>query len=698
MKPMFWNGKRGIFLCKPMIFLALYCFFFSGKNLRAQEADSLNVKELQGVTVSEKMVKRELRSATPLQTMGAKELEILNPVQLSDAVKFFSGAVVKDYGGIGGLKTVSVRSLGAAHTAVSYDGVSVTDFQSGQVDLGRFSLHNVEKISLSAGQEDDIFQPARLFASAAVLNIATAAPKFDDDKRFNAQIGLKAGSFAFWNPNINVETKLNDLFSLSLNADFLTTKGDYPYDLRYGTTGQDSVSHEKRENSDVQTFHADVNLFGNFRNNAELRVKAYFYQSERGLPGATILYYDHSNQRLFDRNFFAQAHYKQIFSKKLSFQTNGKFNRSYQRYRNPDYLGSDGSQENNYYQTEGYLSGTVLYNPWRNFSFSLASDLSYNTMRADLPSFAFPERTTWLTVLAGKYNNRFLTVSASLLATVIDEKVSYKEEDYQGIHYGKKAPNSQRLSPAVSAAFRPFKNEDFNLRLMFKEIFRMPSFNDLYYSRVGNPDLKPEYTRQYNAGVTWGREMAEWLPYLSLSGDFYYNNVDNKIIAIPTKNIFEWSMQNIGKVEIWGVDATLTAQFQIAERYSISLSGTYTFQKALDVTSDSDPIYKKVYGHQIPYTPEHSAGGRFSFENPYLNLAYTLLYSGARYALGQNIPENRLAPYADQTLSFYRKFAIGKVVLNGSFEILNLFGQQYEVVRYFPMPGRSFRVQVGVRI
>ena len=61
----------------------------------------------------------------------------------------FAGANVKDYGGIGGLKTVSVRNIGAAHTAVSYDGVVVSNSQAGQIDIGRFSLDNVSTLFFS---------------------------------------------------------------------------------------------------------------------------------------------------------------------------------------------------------------------------------------------------------------------------------------------------------------------------------------------------------------------------------------------------------------------------------------------------------------------------------------------------------------------------------------------------------------------
>ena len=56
------------------------------------------------------------------------------------ALKRFAGVQVKDYGGVGGMKTVNIRGLGAGHTGVTYDGVQVGDCQSGQVDLSASRL------------------------------------------------------------------------------------------------------------------------------------------------------------------------------------------------------------------------------------------------------------------------------------------------------------------------------------------------------------------------------------------------------------------------------------------------------------------------------------------------------------------------------------------------------------------------------
>lgn len=100
---------------------------------------------------------KKIRSTTPLQILSNNTIQNLNALQISDAVKHFSGVTVKDYGGIGGLKTISVRGFSANHTGINYNGIAVSDVQSGQIDIGRFSIENVENITLNSGQNDIIF-------------------------------------------------------------------------------------------------------------------------------------------------------------------------------------------------------------------------------------------------------------------------------------------------------------------------------------------------------------------------------------------------------------------------------------------------------------------------------------------------------------------------------------------------------------
>lgn len=187
---------------KKMIFAVFCCQFLSIPLFaQQQKVDTTHTYSIPEITVSDIYQTREVRSTAPLQVFSKDALKNLHALQVSDAVKHFAGVTVKDYGGIGGLKTVSIRSLGAQHTAVGYDGITLTDCQTGQIDIGRFSLDNVDRLSLNNGQSDNIFQPARFFASAGILNIQTLTPQFTKDKKTNIAGAFKTGSWGLVNPS-----------------------------------------------------------------------------------------------------------------------------------------------------------------------------------------------------------------------------------------------------------------------------------------------------------------------------------------------------------------------------------------------------------------------------------------------------------------------------------------------------------------
>lgn len=658
------------------------CFPLAGQ----AQVDTVRAYALPEVTVMDSHRIREVRSVAPVQSLSREELENLHALQLSDAVKRFSGVTVKDYGGVGGLKTVSVRSLGAQHTVIGYDGIAITDCQTGQIDLGRFSLENVDRVALSNGQDDNIFQPARFFASAGVLHIETLAPEFEAEERTHLRAKVKAGSWGLANPSFRIERKAGRKWALTGDAEWMSSDGHYPFTLYYGDEN-DASSREKRQNTEVRALRAEAGLYGTFSSREQWRLKAYYYQSSRGLPAAVTYYYNHSNQHLWDKNAFVQSNYRKEFGQRFALRLAGKWNWSYQRYLDPDYKGSTGQTENNYYQQEYYLSASALWRALDNLSFSLATDGSVNRMNADLRAFAKPVRYSWLTALAGKYVTDWMTLSASVLATWVHEDA--ERGNSAGIH--------RKLSPYVGVSFKPFAAEEFRLRAFYKDIFRLPSFNDLYYGQTGNIGLKPENARQLNVGLTYTKRICDVIPYLTLTADAYMNRVTDKIVAIPTKNLFVWSMVNLGKVDIKGMDVTGSLGIRPCEGYALNLSGNYTYQHALDVT-DSDPSTAegKTYKHQIAYTPRVSGSGQAVLETPWADLSYAVLFSGKRYMLGQNIAENRLPGYTDHSVSARREFRWREVSASVAVEVLNLADKNYEIVKNFPMPGRSFRVTVGI--
>ena len=631
---------------------------------------SRRVYDIPEVTVKARRTPPSVKAASPLQVMNKAEMERMGISEVADAVRHFSGVSVKDYGGIGGLKTISVRSLGAQHTGVIYDGVSVSDCQSGQIDISRFSLTNISQLTLTIGQSDDIYQSARAFASAGVLHIQTDRPDFSE-QNWHINTTLKAGSFGLANPSVLYSQQLSQRTSFSLYGDYLRADGNYPFKLWNGNQLIDS----KRNNSDIQTYRAEATLYTSFTPKQDLQVKAYLFDSERGLPGGVIYDNPYAAERLSDKNYFGQFRYENRFSEKFKLQALGKFNYSWNRDYNDE---ASGITDDRYRQTESYLSATLWTEPLKGLSFSLAQDFAYNYLHTTLDKCQFPERFTYLTAFAARYEHNRFSVTASLLNTYITEKV----------RIGIAADDRKRLSPAFSVSWKPFLEAGLRIRASYKDIFRTPTFNDLYYLLIGNSRLRPEKTRQWNVGTTWAGRMGRVADYVSLSVDGYYNEVDDKIVAVPT--MFVWKMSNVGKVETYGVDVNLAAEWTLAKAWNLGMTAAYSFMQAEDVTKRSS----KLWRHQIAYTPKHSGAGGLVLETPWVNAAYNVAWSGERYRLPQNKESNLIDAYADHSVSLYRVFQFKGHKLRLQGDAANLGGENYEVVRYYPMPGRNFKVAI----
>ena len=114
-----------------------------------------------------------VRATVPVQHIDRDAMTRMGMHSMTDALKHMAGLSVRDYGGAGGMKTVSVRGIGARHTAVVYDGIALSDCQTGEIDLSRYSLDHLSSVSLVIGDDDNIFQPARNQAAAATLRLNT---------------------------------------------------------------------------------------------------------------------------------------------------------------------------------------------------------------------------------------------------------------------------------------------------------------------------------------------------------------------------------------------------------------------------------------------------------------------------------------------------------------------------------------------
>lgn len=321
---------------------------------------------------------------------------------------------------------------------------------------------------------------------------------------------------------------------------------------------------------------------------------------------------------------------------------------------------------------------------------SLAYDFQWNKLDAEFNSpnnestFPFPQRFTNMVALATAVDLKQFKLQGSCLGYFVHEKVKRFA----------KSPDKAVFTPAVFASYRPFKYEDFSLRAFYKEMFRMPTFNDLYYTDMGNAFLKPEYTTQYNIGFKYRKEFRHSLYKLfDLQVDAYYNEVKDKIIAYPKGQQFRWTMLNLGYVEIRGIDVSLHQAVGFG-KFLANVKMQYTYQKAQDFTDPS----KNYYSHQIPYIPWHSGSLIAALEYGSWAFSYCFIYTGERYNQQENIAYNHTQPWYTSDVNVVKYLKIKSNRMKLSLEVNNLFSQDYDVILNYPMPKRNFRFLISIDI
>lgn len=644
---------------------------------------------------------KPFKEVIPAQRLNGLQLERLNTHNVADALRYFSGVQIKDYGGMGGLKTIDVRNMGSHHVGVFYDGIQIGNTQNGVVDLGRFSLDDLEELSLYNGQKSEIFQSAKDFASASAVYMKARKPKFEAGKKTNLSVRYKAGSIQLINPSFRWEQKVNDELSLSLSSEYMKSDGKYKF--RYRRLNQEGkVAYDTtatRWNSDIEAYRLEAGIYGNIHN-GYWQAKLYYYHSDRGLPGAIVKNIWQNGERQGDKNFFAQATFVKDITPKYKLQLNGKFAYDYTHYLSRDtvqFLQESVTKkmqfDNTYYQQDWYLSVVNMYSILPVWDVSLSVDFQYNKLNAVMRGvgtpFTYPQRYTAWAALATALNLGKWKLQADVLGTFVMEKVRNNVQ----------APDKSELSPAIIVGYKPFLNHDFNVRAFYKRIFRLPTFNDLYYAQIGFSQLNPEYTDQLNIGASYQKTFhSGWIDRISVQADAYYAAITDKIIAAPTGSSFRWMMTNMGKVESKGVDAS-AAVFGHIGAVKLNTNLSYSFTKAQDFTKING---KKLssFGDQIPYTPWHSGSVIAGVEYDSWTLNYSFIYVGERYnGAVNNISRNYVEPWYTHDFSLQREFRIrSRYLLKASVEMNNALNQHYDVVLNYPMPGRNFRFIVSLNL
>jgi iron complex outermembrane receptor protein len=232
--------------------------------------------------------------------------------------------------------------------------------------------------------------------------------------------------------------------------------------------------------------------------------------------------------------------------------------------------------------------------------------------------------------------------------------VSAREEIYRSF--------SGTLSPTVSGAM--WLSQRLKLRASGSRAFRVPSYTDLYYhdpGNVGNPGLKPESARTYEAGL-------DWIPSAKVRGDLtvFQRRVQDGIDYFRLSPTDIWQALNISNQKFTGVEAAL----HLTPSRTQTIDLRYT---ALRGTEDTVPVGATKYTFNYP---THSGVVQWQV-NPKGNFVFRTRVgvldrrSGDTYALWDvyaALPHGRVHPFL---------------------QISNLANSSYQEILGVPMPGRT---------
>lgn len=585
-------------------------------------------------------------------------------------MSLFTGVQTKSYGGLGGMKTITFRSLGAGHVSVVSDHFSLSQTQSGQADLGQIPVDFINKLELVGYNPLSVNYPIHSKLAGQIIALETRHVQKTDS--FSANIGTQFGSFGQMDGHAFVSKRFRKL-QLAGSMKGRRFDGDYPFSYLNGQT----ATRTTRTNGDLADAFGTASASWFFNSLQKLHASYSGAYYDKGLPGAVVFYNETANQRLSGNNHLFTLRHSGS-SKRLIYSSGASFQQSELNYVDSNYLNAAGYLHSRFISQESTGSTQWRYHsPNDSLSFLVGAEVRYEQLFSE--AFSTPP-------------TRFSTdlISAFQWLWKGDFSAQLGLQDIQDI---RPAQTKRTTVLLPSFEWKIFK-KGFSFIAGYRYTVRQPSFNELYYNQIGNDKLIPEKAQL--AYTTFGYFKAfgnatRW-SYQGAIQPFYVHAVD-KILAIPTKNLFIWSIQNIGKSNAYGTEVRQHLEYR-KNHFLASLRLQYTFQYTIDL---SDPT-SSTYRHVLSYSPLHAGTAELDVEFNHWGTSLLFTYQGERYALNQNIPANLLEDFALLDLSFFYKGIWRDHQFTARIAINNLTNKYYSYIRYFVMPGTNVAFRLSYNL
>jgi outer membrane cobalamin receptor len=142
------NNNRNSNLLKGIPVL-LVVMIFQYSNLKSSEISDSLKKEFPEVKVySTRIITNSLGEFSPLTILKKEDISSRASINLSEALVYVPGVFIKDYGGLGGMKTVSLRGSSSSQSLLMINGVRLNSSQNGSLDLSNLPISVIDNIEI----------------------------------------------------------------------------------------------------------------------------------------------------------------------------------------------------------------------------------------------------------------------------------------------------------------------------------------------------------------------------------------------------------------------------------------------------------------------------------------------------------------------------------------------------------------------
>jgi outer membrane cobalamin receptor len=607
---------------------------------------------------------RSLISEVPatVDIISARDLRVNNVQNIGEALQRVPGVSIRNYGGFGDMKTISIRGSSSGQVLILLDGQRLNNAQSGEVDLSTIPLEGVERIEVVRGSASAIYGAD---AVGGVINIITKSGSVEDTRIIESGGSLLGGSFGSYGVSLNGSYTGNKVFTIA-SYKHLASDGNYEYSQQDGTPA-------KRENADYlshEFFGKGTWKISEGLMSKSLSLSGTLFKSEAGNPGTTFQP-NNSARKKNENQSFNVVYNQKLFNQFNSIRVQGYLHNGKFWYKDPDsYVPSDTYSNNT--AGGGEVQSRTVFSTWN----VLTAGYSYRY--EDFTGTALetkPSRTTHSIYVQDELERQF---AHGQLVKKIVAIPSIRWDDFSDF--------GAQWSPKFGLVLSSDYLTQLSIKGTVGKSFRAPTFNDLYWPQdsftIGNPDLQPESATDFDIGL-----MMQDSRYgeLALGLTYFTNDVEDLIIwQIGTSGL--WSPFNIGKALIRGIEAS--ASFNIWKDIA-RVSWNYTY---LDPRNKSPRLNE--YNKLLPYRPRHSNNVSLHLTGYGFHGIVNVTHMGERYITTANTVSLPSHEVIDCIVSY--RIPLHFAAINATFEMKNIAGREYQVMDGFPMPGREVRFTVDV--